>query len=118
MPRAIIFRERLLPPSETFIVEQAVALRRYRPVLAGLRRTEPSIAHDLPEILLSDGAGLRDKVVANLYRNMPLGRNFFRRLSELNPSIIHAHFATDAVQALPIADALRLPLIVSLHGFD
>jgi colanic acid/amylovoran biosynthesis glycosyltransferase len=118
MPRAIIFRERLLAPSETFILEQAQALRRYRPVLAGLRRTEPSLAHDLPEILLSDGAGIRDRVVAHLYRNAPLGRNFFRRLGELNPSIIHAHFATDAVQALPIADALRLPLIVSLHGFD
>jgi len=118
MPTAIVFRERLLAPSETFIVEQAQALRRYRPVLAGLRRTEPSLAHDLPEILLSDGAGFRDKVVANLYRNIPVGRNFFRRLHELNPSIVHAHFAVDAVQALPIADALQLPLIVSLHGFD
>jgi len=118
MPRAIIFRERLIGPSETFIVEQALALRRYRPVLAGLRRTEPSLAHELPEILLSDGAGIRDKVVAHLYRDVPLARRFFQRLRELNPSIIHAHFAVDAVQALPIADALRLPLIVSLHGFD
>jgi colanic acid/amylovoran biosynthesis glycosyltransferase len=118
MPRAIIFRERLLAPSETFIVEQALALRRYRPVLAGLRRTEPSLAHALPEILLSDGAGFLDKVAANLYRNIPLGRSFFYQLGELNPSIIHAHFATDGVQALPIAEALGLPLIVSLHGFD
>jgi glycosyltransferase involved in cell wall biosynthesis len=118
VPRAIIFRERLIAPSETFIVEQALALRRYRPVLAGLRRTEPRLAHVLPEVLLSEGAGIRDKVVAHLYRDMPLARRFFQRLAEMNPSIIHAHFAVDAVQALPIADALRLPLVVSLHGFD
>jgi glycosyltransferase involved in cell wall biosynthesis len=49
---------------------------------------------------------------------VPLARRFFQRLRELNPSIIHAHFAVDAVQALPIADALGLPLVVSLHGFD
>jgi colanic acid/amylovoran biosynthesis glycosyltransferase len=118
MPRVIIFRERLLAPSETFIVEQAMALRRYRPVLAGLRRTRPGLVHPLPEILLSDGAGILDKIAVNVYRNFPIGRKFFLRLREQNPSIIHAHFATDAVQALPIADALRLPLIVSLHGFD
>jgi glycosyltransferase involved in cell wall biosynthesis len=35
-----------------------------------------------------------------------------------NPAILHAHFATDGVQALPIAKALNLPLVVSLHGYD
>jgi glycosyltransferase involved in cell wall biosynthesis len=118
MPRAIIFRERLLAPSETFIVEQAQALRRYWPVLAGLRRTEPSLAHDLPVELLSERAGLRGRLAATLYRNLPVRRSFFRRLIELSPSILHAHFATDAAVALPIAEGLRVPLIVSLHGYD
>ncbi len=118
MPQAIIFRERLITPSETFIVEQAQALRRYRPILAGLRRMTPSLEHDLPEELLSKRAGLRGKVASNLYRNLPLGRSFFRRLSEFSPSILHAHFATDAAMALPVADALHLPLVVSLHGYD
>jgi glycosyltransferase involved in cell wall biosynthesis len=118
MPQVIVFRERIIAPSETFIVEQAQALRRYRPVLAGLRRIVPSLDHDLPEELLSKRAGLRGKVAANLYRALPLGHSFYRRLSEFSPSILHAHFATDAAMALPIADALHLPLVVSLHGFD
>jgi glycosyltransferase involved in cell wall biosynthesis len=33
-------------------------------------------------------------------------------------SIIHAHFALDAVTALPIAEALKVPLFVTLHGHD
>jgi glycosyltransferase involved in cell wall biosynthesis len=118
MRTALIFRERLLAPSETFIVEQAKALHHYHPILVGLRRTEPHLEHPLLEILRSNGSGIRDKISANLYRKLPNGAEFFRLLRAVDPSIIHAHFATDAIQALPIAHKLNLPLIVSLHGFD
>ena len=118
MHTAIIFRERLLPPSETFILEQAHALRRYYPVLAGLRRAEPTLRHDLPQILLRGGLGTADKIADKIYRHVPWAPGFFRRLRAVSPSILHAHFATDAIQALPIAKALHLPLIVSLHGYD
>jgi glycosyltransferase involved in cell wall biosynthesis len=117
-PTALIFRERLLAPSETFIVEQAKPLRRYRPVLVGLRRCETSLRHSLPEVLLRDGSGPVDKAAANLYRKVPVGPGFYSRLRALNPAIIHAHFAVDAMQALPIARKLDIPLVVSLHGFD
>jgi glycosyltransferase involved in cell wall biosynthesis len=115
---ALIFRERLLAPSETFIVEQAQALRSYKPVLAGLCRTESALCHALPQILLCDGSGIPDKIVARLFRHCPIAPRFFRRLRAVNPSILHAHFAIDGVQALPIAKALDIPLIVSLHGYD
>lgn len=118
MQTVLIFRERLLGPSETFITEQARSLRRYRPVLAGLRRTAPTLRHSIPEVLLRDGQDPIDKLAANLYRKFPIARNFFARLSAENPSIVHAHFALDAVQALPIASRLHLPLVVSLHGSD
>ena len=118
MHTAIIFRERLLPPSETFILEQAQALRRYHPVLAGLRREEPTLRHNLPQILLRGGLGTADKIADKIYHHVPWAPGFFRRLGAVNPSILHAHFATDAIQALPIATALHLPLIVSLHGYD
>lgn len=118
MQTVLIFRERLLAPSETFITEQAKPLRRYRPVLVGLRRTEPSLRYAFPEILLRDGKGLIDQLAASLYRKIPIGPGFFRRLRSLNPSIVHAHFAIDAVQALSISRKLDLPLVVSLHGFD
>lgn len=118
MHTALIFRERLLAPSETFIVEQAKSLRRYRPILVGLRRTEPCLRHSLPEILLARGDGVLGRCAASLYRSFPFGRGFFARMRSANPSIVHAHFAVDAMQALPIAQKLDVPLIVSLHGFD
>jgi glycosyltransferase involved in cell wall biosynthesis len=118
MHTALVFRGRLLESSETFIVEQARALRRYSPVLAGLRRTACRLHHLLPEIVMRSGSGALDKIAVRAFLQAPLTPGFFRRLRAVNPSILHAHFATDAAQALPIADALDLPLIVSLHGYD
>ncbi len=109
MHTAIIFRERLLPPSETFILEQAQALRQYSPVLAGLLRAEPTLRHNLPFILLREGLGMADKIAGRIYYHVPWAPGFFRRLGAVSPSILHAHFATDAIQALPIATALHLP---------
>jgi colanic acid/amylovoran biosynthesis glycosyltransferase len=117
MQTALIFRERLLAPSETFILEQARRLQRYRPVLVGLRRTRPSLHYAQPEVLLRDGDRLFDRLGASLYRKFPVAPGFFQRLRAVNPAIVHAHFAIDAIQALPIARKLNIPLVVSLHGF-
>jgi Glycosyltransferase len=118
MRTALIFRERVLAPSETFILEQAKPLRRYRPVLVGLRRTSPTLHHMLPEVLLRGGDGPIDKFAASAFRKFPIGPQFYSRLQSIRPSIVHAHFAIDAVQAMAIAEKLDVPLIVSLHGFD
>lgn len=118
MQTALIFRERLLAQSETFIVEQSKRLRRYSPVMVGLRRTHPCLQYAQPEILLRDGYRFSDKLAASLYRRFPIETDFIRHLRAANPSIIHAHFAIDAIQALPIARKLDIPLVVSLHGFD
>ncbi len=118
MHTALIFRERLLAPSETFITDPAMHLRRYHPVLVGLRRTRPSLHYPQSEILLRNGDDFIDKLAASLYRKLPMETDFIRRLRAINPAIIHAHFAVDAIQALPIARRLDIPLVVSLHGFD
>src|SRR5207253_3717039 len=95
MRTAIIFRERLLPPSETFIIEQARSLRRYNPVLAGLCRTKPSLGHTMQQVVLSKSHGQIGKAAAALYRKVPVAPRFLRELRAASPSIIHAHFATD-----------------------
>ena len=118
MQTTLIFRERILAPSETFITAQAGSLRSFQPVLVGLRRTTPSLPHSLPEVLLRDGDGPIDKLVTGLYRKFPVAPGFSSRLKALNPAIVHAHFAIDGMQALSIARKLHLPLVVSLHGFD
>jgi glycosyltransferase involved in cell wall biosynthesis len=41
-----------------------------------------------------------------------------RRLMPFAPALVHAHFAPDGLLALPIADALGVPLVTTLHGYD
>jgi glycosyltransferase involved in cell wall biosynthesis len=118
MRTVLVFRERILQPTETFIVTQAQSLKGYKPILIGLRRIKAPFRHELPEILLSNGCGTLDKIAARVFHHAPIGPGFFRRLRAEKPSILHAHFATDAVLALPIAKALHIPMIVSLHGSD
>jgi colanic acid/amylovoran biosynthesis glycosyltransferase len=113
----VIFREKLLPISETFIVAQASALTTYQPVYAGLRRTKPRLRLE-PEILLCRSDGLRAAVAARLFGKLPGHSRFMNELAKAAPALIHAHFALDGSVALPILRRLHVPLVVTLHGGD
>lgn len=107
---AIIFRLQLFKPSETFIPAQASQLRRYEPVYVGRKLFgDPGGARViLPE---QGRIGMLRQV---LLRDM----SGYGALAAVRPALIHAHFAIDAVYALPLARRLGVPLVTTLHGFD
>jgi colanic acid/amylovoran biosynthesis glycosyltransferase len=117
-PRVVIFRSALLPGSETFIREQAEALRRFEPVYAGLKQVRSGLPRSARSILLTSRGGLYSKLKTLLYQGSGYGPAFESQVCEVRPSLIHAHFALDGVAALPLAKHLNIPLIVSLHGYD
>ena len=45
-------------------------------------------------------------------------RSVINRLAPENASLLHAHFGVDAIAAWPIAKALKIPMLVTLHGYD
>lgn len=110
-PRALIFRARLLPYSETFIQAQVETFRRYEGIYVGLGREKHGLSID------------ERKTVLLAY---PRLITFFRRIAEadlsclrnLRPAILHAHFGPDAVLAHKIARRLGIPLVVTFHGYD
>ena len=110
--RVGIFRIQGFKPSETFIVNQARHLRRWRSLYLSYRRFGPPPA-DIETVDLGDD---RIDLVRSGALNDPAPMR--RRIGERTPDLIHAHFAVDAVYALPLARALRRPLVVTLHGFD
>jgi colanic acid/amylovoran biosynthesis glycosyltransferase len=116
--RVVIFRADLLPISETFILSQANALRRFQPVFAGLRRVKPSLKIPGSAMVAAEGRSLFRRYAPDLYKTMGPGPRFLRRVQALGARLIHAHFAIDGVLALPLAQKLGLPLIVTLHGYD
>ena len=112
-----IFRNNLFRVSEPFITDQAAQLRRYRPVYVGRFRygAAPEGARSL-----ALGDPLRALSLPGIVLQM-LTRSpdpFRRLLADDRPSLIHAHFGTDGVYALPLARRLNVPLITTFHGFD
>ena len=108
-PVAAIFRSPLFNASEGFVQAQAAALRRYRPLLVGLEDKGNAIPALAGRLLLAERplAFRLGKVAA-----------LADQLRPHRPALIHAHFATDGLLALPLARALGVPLVTTLHGFD
>jgi glycosyltransferase involved in cell wall biosynthesis len=123
MRSVLIYRDDLLPLSETFVREQAMTLRRYAPVFTGLRDVEPSLLSESARIVAE-----RNSFLPRWVRNPAHGifgahptlhkHSFLEQIVATKPVLIHAHFAPDAVHALGLAAALTLPLLVTLHGYD
>ncbi len=117
MRNVLIFRELLLPPSETFVLAQASALERYRPVFCGLIDVPRSLPVPPPIRLTQRDAPLsRYRVEA--YRRLFWAPRFHQRVRLARPALIHSHFAVDAVDTLGMQSGLSVPLVVTLHGFD
>lgn len=111
-PVAAIFRSPLFNASETFVQTHAASLRRYRPLVVGLEE-KGGVWPELSERVLVAGAG---EAVA--LRLLGLAGPLARRVAAERPRLVHAHFATDGLLALPLAERLGVPLVTTLHGFD
>jgi len=109
---AAIFRAPLFNASETFVQTHAAALRRYRPLVVGLVDKGGA----WPE--LRDRLLLARPGEAAALKLLGRARGLAGRVAAHAPRLVHAHFATDGLLALPLAEALGIPLVTTLHGFD
>ena len=117
-PKVLVFRNNLLPPSETFILAQARALRSVAPVFAAVHPSGSSIVAAADATFLSASESEWGEFARRWYWTTGVAPRFHRRLRALRPSLIHAHFAPDGAAALPLQKALSVPLVVTLHGYD
>jgi colanic acid/amylovoran biosynthesis glycosyltransferase len=118
MKTVLIYKTELLHLSETFIQAQAGHLKAFRPQFAGLQRAAKSLTLPGDVIFATSGNRQVSRLRSQLYRLFSIAPGFMSRLQATNPSLIHSHFATESVTALPIAERLNIPLIVTLHGAD
>jgi glycosyltransferase involved in cell wall biosynthesis len=109
-PLVLIYRSNILPRSETFIKEQMLACRTWRSLLIGRQQVHELALDGLRVQLLESGA-MRDRLL------QPLGFGL-GALRREQPRLLHAHFGPEAVAAAPMARALGIPLLVTLHGYD
>ncbi|MGA2074192.1 MAG: glycosyltransferase [Terriglobia bacterium] len=113
----IVYRDELLGVSETFIRAQAESLRRFHSFFVGLRHRA---GLSLPEnrVHVISPPGLVGKFQRARFKLLGPSLSLRRSLARKQPALIHAHFGPDACNAMALADALNVPLIVSLHGYD
>jgi colanic acid/amylovoran biosynthesis glycosyltransferase len=117
-PQVAIFRQELLPMSETFILDQAMALRGFAPQFVGLTRVARSLPlPGTPAVLTEIEQPFSSLHLRAYRRGLPASR-FFHNVASGGPALVHAHFAPDGVAAMPLAAYLKIPLIVTLHGYD
>ena len=113
----LVYRDRIVPRSEAhFLRRQYVGFRTLVPVWIGCRKDVglPDLGAD-PVLLGRRGAaGVLDRFMFRQLGHIPPTPD----LAMLRPRLIHAHFGRGGALALPIARALKLPLVVTFHGGD
>ena len=112
----LVYRDRLGARSEVeFLRRQYVGFDRLPVVWLGRHRDEAADA--LGQTLLLGGGGVRgilDRALFKSFGVLPAEPD----LRVLSPRIVHAQFGRGGALALPIARALHIPLVVTMHGGD
>ena len=119
MKPVLIFKDTLLPYSETWLLAQAAALQDFSPYYVGLSRTAGGLP--LPEnrtFSLADGRCTGGRIRSLAYPVTRFDPGFFNDVEQLGPALIHAQFERSGLYAAPLAAKLRLPLITSCYGND
>jgi colanic acid/amylovoran biosynthesis glycosyltransferase len=113
----IIYRSHLLPPSETFILSQGELLQNFTPYYIGSHLIAGLPLPEDRSYVVNNG-GILGLVEEVLFIKYGIAPSLLRKLKQITPCLIHAHFGTDAIRAIPLAKYLKIPLIVTFHGFD
>lgn len=115
----LVYAEPLLAGSMTFIRTQAEALTSFRPYYISphqLKNGLPLPTERVVAMRQREGLGSRlSEIPFKLWGIAPL---YVRRLKALKPALLHAHFGPAALRALPLARALKIPMIVTFQGYD
>lgn len=111
-----MFTKRFLPYSQTFIYDELRTHERYDvDVFARERINTDRFPYDrviVPTVGTSEWLGAR------LYENIGYWPAFDTRLGNTAYDLVHAHFGTQAVYALPYVLRHELPFLVTFHGID
>ena len=70
-----------------------------------------------PGGVLRDGS-LAGRVSEALFKGWGVSPTLVRSLRAIRPVLLHAHTGVSGARALPLTQQLRIPLVVTFHGYD
>lgn len=113
----LIYANHLLPYSETFIRSHVCHLKKYNGILLGQNILHSGL--DIKNInnqVINDGVlGKMDSFLSKLGLLTP---RLKRKLLQMSPVLIHAHFGPNGYITLPFSHFLKIPHITTFHGYD
>ncbi|MFM0095236.1 glycosyltransferase [Paraburkholderia nemoris] len=111
--KIVIYRNQLFKSSEPFIALQARNLPNFQPIFVGREMySEPDEGVETIDLHRSS------KFSKFLHAVTAKSRKINREIDKKRPLLVHAHFGVDGVYGAKVAMFLKVPLIVTLHGFD
>lgn len=114
--KVLVFAERMLPSTQTFIPLQVNALARYHPQYIGLIPADRNYALEHEPLMLTRERTGAARVRRELYRWTGVAPGFHAQARQAGASVLHGHFAEGGPAAVSLANALDLPLILHLRG--
>ena len=113
----LIYRDLILPPSETFIKNQTGMLKAFDPYFIGSRRQQ---GIDLPQdkVFLLNNGTVSGRFREALYKLFGYAPAMLHKIGQLQPCLAHVHMGKDATLYLPVHTKCNIPLVVTFHGTD
>lgn len=111
-----IWRSTWLPPSETFVRNQANSLERWTPLPLGTRRRISAISNEADVVLY--GPGTRENLARRLFELSSRSRRIRSILRRENVDLIHAHFGNEGILIAGEARRTGIPLVITVHGSE
>lgn len=121
-----LYTEDFLTPSMTFIYRQLTSLPDDWDTFVMSRTRINDVLFPYKDVYCCSRK-LDERILNKIYktigiRYLSLNRQssnyFLSALKKENPSLIHAHFGPSALEILPIAKRLAIPMVTTFHGFD
>jgi colanic acid/amylovoran biosynthesis glycosyltransferase len=114
--QVLVWRDFILPGSETFIRNQVDALVRWEPLLVGIRNVDSPLQRASDVVLFGDS--FLSRVERKIFTAFGWSPRLNKLLRQRGVTLIHAHFGMGAVSIARTARRLRIPLVVTVHGND
>lgn len=118
LPAIAVYEDYLLANSQTFVRSQAESLERFTPYYVGARHIPHGLTLPEDRCLILNRGNLAGGVREVLFRFGGIAPGLMRKLRQLQPVLVHAHFGPDGLNGVTLARALKVPLIVTHHGYD
>jgi colanic acid/amylovoran biosynthesis glycosyltransferase len=117
-PAVLVYKDKLLPNSQTFVRAQAESLERFTPYYVGARFVPGGLPLPEDRSFIVNRGSFPGKMREAMFRLGGIAPGLVRKLRQLNPVLVHAHFGPDGLNGLRLARALDVPLVVTHHGYD